>query len=234
MYKITLYDANCSPICDGTVFWFVENLEEFEENWLMAQVQLYGRIETEQLERYYRSKLGEATTDYYSDSADLNIVQQAESEFLSEKTYRYKNKIIELENVYGFRTSIEFESLVFELRVMKYDGRYYLVGQYQGTGCKRIEPTWNRWYEKETKYASMHFYGNPIVNYRERYINWDDRDRADAYKDFYTNDKEFFSREELETFVWIPIKEVEKDYKIKALTKNEIKCFMADIVGEAG
>ena len=30
MYKITLYDQNCSPICDRPTFWFVENLEEFE------------------------------------------------------------------------------------------------------------------------------------------------------------------------------------------------------------
>ena len=32
MYKITLYNQNCCPICDGTTFWFVEDLKEFEKN----------------------------------------------------------------------------------------------------------------------------------------------------------------------------------------------------------
>lgn len=37
MYKITVYNQNCSSICDGTTFWFVEDLKEFEKKWLPLQ-----------------------------------------------------------------------------------------------------------------------------------------------------------------------------------------------------
>ena len=51
MHKITLYDHNCCPISDGTTFWFVDNLEEFERKWLPLQAP-HG-VET--INRYYRS-----------------------------------------------------------------------------------------------------------------------------------------------------------------------------------
>ena len=33
MYKITLYDYCCNPICDGTISYFVDDLDDFEKNW---------------------------------------------------------------------------------------------------------------------------------------------------------------------------------------------------------
>ena len=90
MYKITLYDNNCCPICDGTTFWFVEDLEQFEQSWLPLQ----SRYGVSTIERYYRSKRGEIVTDYYSDSEDLNIVQQVNSEVLQEKVFEYTDKFI--------------------------------------------------------------------------------------------------------------------------------------------
>ncbi|MBR1816288.1 MAG: hypothetical protein IJ763_06265 [Lachnospiraceae bacterium] len=230
MYKITLYDYDLCPICDGTTFWFVEDLSEFEENWLPLQC----RHNISTIERYYRSKLGEIITDYYSDSADLNIVQQADSKIISEKEYTYTDKEIELINAYAWDSKVEFDKLVIKLRVLQYADEYYLVGQYIGTGCRRISPGWNRWYDTETKYAQMNFYGNPIATYLARDINWDDFGSSDRYKDFYTNDKDFYKHEKVETFVWLPIKEVDEQYKIKRLTKKELAILMRDIVGEAG
>lgn len=96
MYKITLYDQNCNPICDSTTFWFVENLEDFERNWLKAQ----KKIDAKTVERYYRSKFGEIVTDYYSDDPELNIVQQVDAEVLEEKEFSYKDKAVVLANVY--------------------------------------------------------------------------------------------------------------------------------------
>ena len=49
MYKITLYDANCSPICDGLARWYVDDLKEFEENWIPLQ----SRTNVEVIEKYY-------------------------------------------------------------------------------------------------------------------------------------------------------------------------------------
>lgn len=230
MYKITLYDYNCSPICSGTRFWFVEDLEEFEKKWLPLQ-SIHG-VST--IERYYRSKLGEIVTDYYSHDPELNIVQKVDSEVISEKEYTYTDKEICLVNTYGFATKVLFDSLEITLRVVKENNEYYLAGQYIGNGCRRVERNWNRWYNKEVQYCQMGFYGNPVAEYYRRDINWDDWDKSDCYKDFYTNDKDFYKHERVKTFVWLPIKKVSEDYCIEELTEEEFRVLMADIVGEAG
>lgn len=71
MFKITLYDFNCNPICDGVVSFFTERLEDFEEGWMNSE-----EVEEDRKERYLRSKAGENVTDYYSDSPEFNIVQE--------------------------------------------------------------------------------------------------------------------------------------------------------------
>ena len=230
MYKITLYNQNCSPICDGTTFWFVEDLQEFEKKWLPLQCR--NNIDT--VERYYKSKFGEIVTDYYSDDASLNIVQAIKSEILQEKVFEYKDKEVDLVNTYGCETKILFDRLKIVLRIQSCNDKYYLVGQYFGYGCRRIRNVFNRWYNTEVKYSQMGFYGNPIAEYIERDINWDDWGKDDAYKDFYTNDKDFYKHEKIETFVWIPIKEVNADYKIRKLKNESLAILLADIVGEAG
>ncbi|MCR4684710.1 MAG: hypothetical protein K5649_04515, partial [Lachnospiraceae bacterium] len=78
------------------------------------------------------------------------------------------------------------------------------------------------------------YWGNPIAEYRHRDINWDDKGSQDAYKDFYTNDKNFYKHDTVKTFVWLPIKEIDKDYKLKPLTLKDIDNLMRDIIGEAG
>lgn len=230
MYKITLYDNNCSPICDGTAFWFVEDLEKFEEKWLPLQAR-YG-VST--IERYYRSKLGEIVIDYYSDDPELNIVQSVDCEILQEREFEYTDKEVELINVYRWTSNVLFDKLKIVLRVQRCNDEYYLVGQYFGYGCRRVESRHNRWYDIKVKYSQMGFYGNPIAEYVQRDINWDDFDKEDAYKDFYTNDKDFYKHEQVETFVWIPIKEVDEQYEISELTPEELAILLLDIVGEGG
>lgn len=140
MYKITLYDQNCSPICDGTTFWFVEDLKGFEKRWLPLQC----RINIDTVERYYQSKFGAIVTDYYSTDATLNIVQPVECEILQEKEFEYTDKEVKLKNAYGCETKILFDKLKIVLRVQKCNEKYYLVGQYLGYGCRRINPMINR------------------------------------------------------------------------------------------
>lgn len=230
MYKITLYDNNCNPICDGTTFWFVENLEEFEKKWIPLQC----KYDIGTIERYYKSKNGEIITDYHSDNAELNIIQSIDCEILQEKIFEYTNKEIVIENLYGYETKILFDKLKIILRVQSCNDKYYLVGQYFGCGGKRVSTIYNRWYNKDVKYSQMHFFGNPIAEYKSRYVNWENLNKSDAYKDFYTNDKDFYKDETVETFVWLPIREVKKQYKINEPTIKELALLLVDIVGEAG
>ena len=230
MFKITLSDSNCSPLCSGTTFWFVEDLEQFEKKWLPLQCK-YG---VKRIERYYRSKFGEIITDYYSDDPELNIVQQVDCEILQEKEFDYTDKEVVVKNAYDWETKFLFDRLKVKLRVQRCGDEYYLLGQYFGYGGVKVEKMYNRWYDKEVNYSQMGFYGNPVAEYVKRDINWDDRDNGDAYKDFRTNDKSFYKHESVETFVWLPIKKVAKDFRIKRLTKGNLSILLADIVGEAG
>ena len=230
MYKITLYDLNCSPICDGTTFWFVEDLKEFEKKWLPLQC----RNDIGTIERYYKSKFGEIVTDYHSKDESLNIVQSVECEILQEKVFEYIDREVELINTYGFKTRILFDKLKIVLRVQRCNSECYLVGQYFGYGCRKIDPSINKWYKTEVKYSQMHFWGNPVAEYIMRDINWEDFDKSDAYKDFYTNDKDFYKHEQIETFVWIPIKKVNNQFEIAELNSDDLAVLLRDIVGEAG
>lgn len=148
--------------------------------------------------------------------------------------FEYKDKEVDLVNTYGCKAKILFDRLKIVLRVQNCNDKYYLVGQYFGYGCRRVENMFNRWYKTNVKYSQMGFYGNPVAEYVKRGINWDDYDKRDAYKDFYTNDKDFYKHEKIETFVWIPIKAVDAEYKINKLNSDDLAMLLADIVGEAG
>lgn len=230
MYKITLYDQCCCPIFDGVTFWFVEDLKEFEKKWLPLQ----AKSDIDGVERYYKSKFGEIVTDFYSNDESLNIVQPVECEVLQEKVFEYTDREVELKNIYDWKSNFLFDKLKIVLRVQRCNEKYYLIGQYFGYGCRRIEFQINRWYNTEVKYTQMGFYGNPIAEYTKRGISWDDIGNSDAYKDFYTNDKDFYKHEKIETFVWLPIKEVSAKYKIRELNTEDLTLLLRDIVGESG
>ena len=231
MYKITIYDACCAAIADGTTFWFTDNLEEFEQKWLPLQ----ARIDVGTIDRYYRSKHGEIVSDWYFDMSELNIVDKDdESKITDEKQFHFVNIEIGLKNAYGCFSTVGFSSLDIEFAVIKYRGEYYLCGKYRGKGCYRVDDEWNRWYKENTKYAQMRFFGNPIAEYTMRTPDWDKRYDSDAYKDFYTNDKDFYKDESIETFVWLPIRKVDEQYKIENISKDDLSFLLRDIVGEAG
>lgn len=231
MYKITLYDNNCCPICDGVISFYVDNLEEFEKKWLPLQVN--QSIAT--VDRYYRSKHGEIVTDYYTEDESYNIVQEdKESRIVEEKGYNYKDVAITLYNAYSCGVSYEFDTMQIILRKICYKGEYKLVGKYKIKGCRRISLMFNRYKQEETKYDQVNFYGNPIATHFKRDIEWNKLNSNDAYADFMTNDKNFYKDEEIETFVWLYIKDMREDEEIKELSEEEKERLLRDIIGEAG
>jgi hypothetical protein len=210
--------------------FFVDNLEEFEKDWLPLQ----SKKDIDTINRYYKSKSGEIVTDYYSDSPELNIVQTVDFIVLDSLDYEYNNIDIELENVYDCCTTVNFDNIQFRLRKVKVNDEYILLGQYKGIGGKRVGDFYNNFYNKNVKYGQMNFYGNSIAKYKGRYPDWDKIGSTDAYKDFYTNDDKFYHDEIVETFVWLPIKIVKEDYEIEKLDNDQMKLLLRDIVGEAG
>ena len=231
MYKITLYDECCSPISDGTAEFFVEDLTEFEKNW----VPIESVKNVTNVEDYYRSKHGEVVSTYYDDPKK-NMVQEADGGIVSEKSFSYKDKTIVVPNAYLWESTYLFDELSIRLAAIKFRNRYILCGQYFCKGCCREQKIWNRWYDKETNYTQIEVWGNSVVIHEKRYPDWDalKSGRADAYKDFSTNDRSFFKEETISTFVWIPIRYVQEGYEITEPTEQDIARLMCDLPGEAG
>ena len=228
MFKITLLDFNCSPISDGTVSFFVEKLENFEEKWL---VQEEIEEDEERVERYFRSKAGEMVTDYYSNNPELNIVQEdAQAQVLWEKEYLLEDRTYAVVNAYWCESKIYAKEAHIILRKLFFKGKEYLIGKYRlvgvcsACGAKEEGAVWER----------CRAYGNPILLKKyvvqDRYVT---KDREVHYWN-----KEHFAEDELETYVWIALEGAsleELDIEnAEGLTDKILEVLLADIPGEAG
>ena len=187
MYQIQLYDWNCSPICDGVIRFFVDDLEEFEKNWIP-----YMKSDSETVERYRKSKAGEMITDYYSDDPALNIVQKKDIEILDEKTYTETDVTKDICNVYWCASDYHIDQITYHIRFVRNaeDGELLKLCRYEIRGiCRdRGHSVWG-WddtgkYEKmgfeackhladERYFPAYHFFenGERVACYTPRYGN---------------------------------------------------------------
>lgn len=225
MYKITLYDNNCCPIADGVTCFFTDNLDEFEKNWR-------PHAHEEQWKRYERSKAGEIVTDYYSDSPDLNIVQEdKEAEILFEKELVIKDKLFTLLNAYRWESEIFAEETRIVFRGIKFKEECYLIGSYKMKGvCEKD------FFSKEEKYNHIAVYGNPVINcnVQEKPLWYKAEDGREAY----VYQREDFKEDSLETYCFVTVGEYSEEELLNGsidLESDETFVYlMRDIPGEAG
>ncbi len=226
MYKITLYDNNCSPICDGVACFFTEDLEAFEQNW-------QPHADEEQWTRYLQSKAGEIVTDYYSDNPELNIVQEdKDAEILFEKEIVFRNKMFTLLNAYNWEDEIYAEETHIVFRGIRFKEICYLIGKYKMKGvCRKAFLSNNK-----EEYKTVTVWGNPVVkcNLQEKPV-WYQTENGRA---FYAYRKEDFKEDIIKTYCWVTVgtfSEEELTNDTLDLTSDEmIIRLLADIPGEAG
>ena len=225
MFKITLYDNNCSPICDGVTRFFTDSIEDFENNW-----EPYAS--KEQLERFRRSKAGEIVTDYYSENPKLNIVQEDnKAEILFEKEIVFEDKQFTLLNAYGCESKIYAAKTVISYKGIKFLDEYYLIGKYQMYGvCE------NDIFKGDDDYITVRVWGNPVINVKvQEKETW--YEASDGRK-FYSYKKEDFKEDYLETYCYVTVgcyteKELFEAETVLASDEMMI-CLLRDIPGEAG
>lgn len=230
MYKITLYNMNCCPICDGTATFFVEQLEDFEKDWLKQKY-----VDEDTKNRYFRSKNGEIVTDYYTNDPKYNIVQRDENaEVLLEKSYQYNDKVFVLYNAYGCESKVYAKETDIVLRYVKFGDHFYLIGKYKLKGVCRENFLYVD--DNENSWDNCTVYGNPIHNTKyenvETWIDEKGRRRLDY-------PKEKFAKNEVETYCWVTVgsfsaKEELNKNTLNELTDEFLSVLMADIPGEAG
>lgn len=226
MYKLTLYDECCSPICDGVATFFVDNLKDFENNWC-------HRANKEQVERYMRSKNGEIVTDYYNDNPKLNIFQEdVKAEVLWEKEYVIYDRNFSLFNAYQWETQVYATETRVVFRGIKFKNDCFLVGNYKMKGvCQKSV------FSVEDSFETIKTWGNPIINCRiQTKAIWHETENG---RELLTYRKEDFSEDYLETYCWVTVASVCKEEELRPEnlgleSDKTIECLMRDIPGEGG
>lgn len=218
MYKITLYDYCCCPICDGTESFFVDDIEDFEKNWKKC---LNGN-DKERVERFERSKNGEIVTDYYNDDEELNIVQRDEDAKIIEETEFEKcNFEIELYNAYMWSSKYYIFNLKYKLRKILFKGKYYIIAKYKISGI--AEHYFFALGDENKKYEDVIFYGNPVCNVTRGRRRHDYSSTPDAFKD-----------DKIDSFVWHIVYNRRDSLTMEELNEEELSYLLRDIIGEAG
>lgn len=243
MYQLTLFDDCYGGACSGVATYFIDNLEDFE-----VKFKKYADEET--FKRYTASKSGVITTDYYSDSPELNILQTEEHnpitkedlavkipdpQVLNERNFTKKDFNIKLKNFYECPTEYHIDSLTYTLRRIKFRESYYLIARYKIKGIYMYAEAVNRWSYLRSKYRQVAYYGNPICEIDlaplEGMLEPLPEDRC-----IYSNRAENYENDRIESFVWLVVDQAEtkSGIKLNPLSLEKIARLLSDIPGEAG
>ena len=226
MYKITIYDWNCSPICDGTVSFFTEDIEAFQRRWFGME-QVSERLK----DLFLRSKGGELVTDWYGNIPELNIVQRDEGAVYGEKTVVLEHMTFEAHNAYDCPSRFHVNRWTIRFQWIRFQETYYRIASYQASGVCEYDSIVKRW-------DSVTCYGNPVlentVSYEPCYYGWLDQSLWD--------DPGFdaFEGNRIETICWLTNgvfadeEELKKDISAFQVTEEIMDRLFADVVGDAG
>lgn len=229
MYQIQLYDYNCSPIIDGVIRFFVDDLESFEKNWIPH---IKNKRDEDRVTRYMKSKEGEIVTDYYSDDPRLNIVQKKHVEIISEKSYTETDVTKSVNNAYGFPCTYHMDSITYHIRYIRNvsDGEFLKLCRYEIKGICSDDDLWGTGMDGKIcrpRYKDASVYGNPFVNLNRKSFLYSDSPKD--YKDT-----------EASLYVWHIVKIFEdkkrfiNNSKHYRLGKLETQLLLQDFPGEAG
>ncbi len=261
MYQVQLYNYNCSPIVDGVIRVFTDDLVDFERNW----IPLMKGQDDARVKRYMKSKAGEIVTDYYSDDPKLNIVQEKEFDIIAERTYTEKDVTKNIFNEYGFSSTYHMDSITYHIRYIRNasDDEYLKLCRYEIKGiCYDDKESY--WIGNDTsKYEKMGFEAcRHLINedYLPAYHLFENGERVALYHPRYKNfsvfgnpfvniinnkrlnsDKsEDFKDIEAKLYIWHIVKWFEDEKKLKnnlkhyRLGKQETQLLLMDFPGAEG
>lgn len=218
MYKITLYDANIPSGASGVISYYVENIDIFAEKWMKLEA------DEDRKERFLRSRNGELVTDYYSDSPDLNIVQEDKDAIVYfDKDVIFRDKELNLHNGFGWSTEFYFDELIVSLKYVRYENDLLRLATYKARGvCQSNFPFLDK------KYSDVSCYGNPVLI------------ESENQEPYYSNNTENFKDKTIECIAYLSLgtfKDMEsmrRDFNNPDLSDEVLDELLRDILGDAG
>lgn len=216
-YIITLYDYNCSPIADGVVRFYTEDIQDFYKRWSTLCP------DKEEVERFERSWMGEIVTDYYTDSPDYDIVQQRSLEICYTKHIEKDNTSFIATNAYDFPETYYVNHWNADVLWVKDGEKYVRLVKYECTGvCME-----NMFFDNYNRYRTAHVYGNPVVE-------------SSLLESNYASSREFFKDVLLRSICYVVTDvfdnepEMYDDWCFYDLSKEDMGVLFEDVIGEAG
>lgn len=218
MYKITLYDSNIPSGASGTISYYCENIDIFGEKWMQLETS------EDRKERFLRSKNGKMVTDYYSDSPDLNIVQEDKDAIIYfDKDVVFRDKWLTLHNGFGWATEFHFDELQVGLKYVRFRGSLLRLATYKARGvcCKDF-------FSLNKNYCDVSCYGNPVLI------------ESENQEPFYSDNMEDFKDKTIESIACLPLgtfgdmKSMRKDFNNTELSDELLDRLLCDILGDAG
>lgn len=218
MYKITLYDSNIPSGASGTISYYCENIDIFAEKWMQLETA------EDRKERFLRSKNGEMVTDYYSDSPNLNIVQEDKDAVIYfDKDVIFRDKWLTLHNGFGWAAEFHFDELCVGLKYVQFRGSLLRLATYKARGvCCSNFPSLDK------KYCDVSCYGNPVLI------------ESENQEPFYSDNTENFKEKTIECIACLPLgsfkdmDSMENDFNDTDLSDEVLDKLLCDILGDAG
>lgn len=210
MYKITLYDLNCSPLADGPISFFTEDIDDFQNRWFALEDSV------DRKNKFLQSKEGKIVTEWYSDEEEYNIVQEDEVTIYGEKEVVLSKKEFEVESAYY---SFYAEHIAILFRWIKFKNRYYRIANYRADGICEVD---YRGLNHTVECKGNHIVENvtPLVTeYRWIFADLHEQGKLDEVEDF--NDASKYLDPNFTTL---------KDSQIEAFADNSVEtiCFVTN------
>ncbi|MDE7476748.1 MAG: hypothetical protein K2M91_02170 [Lachnospiraceae bacterium] len=220
MYKVTLYDYNCVSCTSGVAEFFADDINKFQESWFKLE------DDEDRKKRFLKSLNGEMITDYYSDSPDLNIVQEdKDAKILKTDKLCFANKKFTLINGYGCTGDIEVLNAEFLIRHIKFQNDFLIVGKYRLSGVARVDSFIQG-------FRQQYVYGNCVL--KTQYHSYVEFERGKPL--YNVRDFSNFKDDVIESICYIPVKWFDSLEEMQGyiLTQEDLVMLMRDILGEAG
>lgn len=155
LYKVTLYDLTCHPICDGVALFFTKDIEDFQKRWIKCGAG-EGRIE-----RFLRSKTGELVTDYHEtfNDEELNIVQHDSCSIYDEKDFMLGNIYFKIRNAIGYPSWLHADRIELKFKWIRFKEIFYRVAKAKAEGLTEYYLRKNGKYD----FQIAECVGNPVM-----------------------------------------------------------------------
>jgi hypothetical protein len=218
MYKVTLWDRCIVACCSGTISFYVDDIDRFQKEWFELE------SNEDQKKRFLESKAGKVVTDYYSDSQELNIVQEdPNARVYFERDFVLEDRWYELHNAYRWPAMVYIKRLKIHAVYVKYEDTYKKLMTYS------IEGIASEGMIEDCAYARTRCWGNHVLKIK--------RGHPDVY-----SAKEFaaFEKDCIESIVYHEVGRyktyatLKRHYESARLTDQDIDFLLRDILGEAG